>query len=478
MSATTDAEWMLDDASLEEAYDLPSLDAGLEADPLAPADEPLLSLGDDGGDRLGAAPPLADPTAPEPGLDPLLGPAAGGTAVEAQVPRITIEAFCDRAEIIDVLRLAAKDRRLAKATLHAEQGGVRAAVERLSAQASPNLLILDLASPPAAMLQELDSLAPLVDPSSKVVVIGAYNDIRLYRELMRRGVSEYLVAPLEPLQIIEAIASLYVDPERPFVGRLCAVVGVRGGVGASTVAHNLAFAFAERFAVNTTLVDLDLSFGTVSLDFNQDGATGIADALAQPERVDETFLERLLLKQTDRLSLFTSPATLEQSRDLDPNACEVVLDRVRKISPFVVLDLPHVWSEWMRQTLLSASDVVLVSTPDLGALRNCKNLVDLLRAARPHDPPPTIVLNQVGVPRRPEVPVKDFAEALGIEPATVIAFDPVAFGTAANNGQMLFESAPQAKATLALEALAGRLCGREPAARKSSLLSKVPFLNR
>lgn len=412
-----------------------------------------------------------------PGEEALAHPAPSGP--EALVPHISIEAFCQRPELAAVIAKAGRDRRLSKTSLHVELGGVDAACARLETQASPNLLILDLVSDPAALLADLDRLAPYVDPTAKVIVIGAVNDITLYRELMKRGVSEYLVGPLQPLQLIQAIAALFVDPERPFLGRLCAVMAARGGAGASTIAHNLGFALAERFQLNTTLVDLDVSFGTLSLDFNQDAASGVADALAAPDRIDEVFLERLLVKHTERLSLFTAPASLDQLGEADPAAYETLLERMRRVSPFVLLDLPHVWSSWVKQTLLSCSDVVLVATPDLGALRNCKNLVDLLRAARPHDPPPLVVLNQVGAPRRPEVPPKDFADALGIEPQAVVPFDPAVFGAAANNGQMLFETAPAAKCTLAVEAVARRLCGREPAApARASLLSRLPFRSR
>lgn len=395
-------------------------------------------------------------------------------AGEAMVPRISIEAFCDREAVAERLLLASRDRRLAKAAFRVETGGVAAARTRLSGDVTPNLIVLESASPPPMLLKELESLAPLVDMHTKVIVIGAFNDIALYRELIRRGVSEYLVAPVEPLQIIDAIAALYVDPDRPFVGRLVAVAGVRGGVGSSTIAHNIAFALAERYALATTLVDLDLSFGTVSLDFNQDASGGLAEALAAPERVDEVFLERLLVRQTDRLSLLPSPSDLGKARDPDASACETVLERLRRISPFVVADLPHLWSDWMRQTLLSASDVVLVATPDLASLRNCKQMVDLLRSARPHDPPPSIVLNQVGAPKRPEVTAKDFGETLNVEPAAVVPFDPAVFGAAANSGQMLFEIAPTAKPTLALEGLAARLSGRDaPVRLKRSMLASL-----
>jgi pilus assembly protein CpaE len=103
----------------------------------------------------------------------------------------------------------------------------------------------------------------------------------------------------------------------------------------------------------------------------------------------------------------------------------------------VVLDLPHSWSAWTRRVLIGSDDLVVVATPDLASLRNAKNIVDLVRQARPNDAPPRLVLNQVGVPGRPEIPVKDFGEALGVTPSLVLPFDPKPFGQAANNGQMV-----------------------------------------
>lgn len=398
---------------------------------------------------------------------------AGPIGGDQPVPRITITAFCDRPDVANVVQTAAQDRRLQKAIVNVEMGGIDQAVATLAANPSPNLIIIDTVASASALLRGLDRLAESVDEGSKVVIIGAANDIALYRELMRRGVSEYLVGPIQPLQLIQSVSALYVNPEKPFVGRIAAVLGAKGGVGASTLAHNLGWAIAERYGANTTLIDLDLSFGTVGLDFNQDQTQGVAEALLAPERVDEVFLDRLLTRQTERLSLFTAPATLEREFELDPGAYEVVIDRVRHAVPFVVLDLPHVWTGWMKQTILGADDVVLVTTPDLAGLRNCKNLLDLVRAARPHDAPPTIVLNMVGVPKRPEIPLKDFGEALGVEPSIQIPFEPSVFGQAANNGQMILECAPESKSGLAIDALARAMCGREPMPRKKSGLSDV-----
>jgi len=289
---------------------------------------------------------------------------------------------------------------------------------------------------------------------------------------MRRGVSEYLVPPMKPLQFVRSIAGLYADPSAPFVGRQIAFCGAKGGVGASTLAHNIAHAITERLAANAVLVDLDLAFGTAGLDFNQDPLQGVADALGEPDRLDPVLMDRMMARCTDRLSLFAAPASLDQDYDISADAFEEVTQKIRGAAPFVVLDLPHVWTAWKRRILLSSDDLVIVATPDLASLRNAKNLVDLVRRARPNDAAPRLILNQVGVPGRPEIPVKDFGEALDLVPALVLPFEPKLFGQAANNGQMLSEVAPRGKTTEALAELAQQISRREaPAPQKSSLLS-------
>lgn len=403
----------------------------------------------------------------------------GGGIGDQPIPRIRIRAFFDRPEIANLLQQVSVDRRLAKTEFEMEPGGIDAAIAHCASGPSPNLLLLDTTATPTELLTKLDRLAEHVEEGSKVVIIGAANDIGLFRELMSRGVSEYLVPPLQPLQIIRAISSLYVNPEKPFAGKVISVVGAKGGVGASTVAHNLAWLIAERFQANTTMVDLDLSFGTGALDFNQEPQQSVAEALLSPDRVDEVFLDRLLMRQTERLMLFCAPATLEREFEIDPEAFEIVIDRVRRSAPFVVLDMPHVWTPWVRQTLLSTDEVVVVATPELASLRNAKNMIDRIKNARPHDQPPIVVLNMTGIAKRPEIPVKDFGEALGIEPSVVLPFEPQMFGMAANNGQMIGEMAAASKTGIALEELAARLCGRQVVAKKkSSLIERLPMLKR
>jgi pilus assembly protein CpaE len=392
---------------------------------------------------------------------------------ERSLPRIGVDVFALQASTREAAGKAAADRRFQRATTHVRSGGLQAALEHYATNPTPALVIVESDKTGTQLLAELDRLAESCDAGTKVVVVGAYNDIALYRELIRRGVSEYMVAPLDALGLIRTATGLFADPDAPFMGRTIAFVGAKGGVGASAIAHNIGYAISERMSAPTVIVDFDLPFGTAGLDFNQDPLQGVADALTQPDRLDATLLERMMVRCTDKLSLFAAPATLDSTYDIGAEAFEEVAAKIRTTAPFVIMDLPHIWSGWMKQTLLGADDVVIVATPDLASLRNAKNMMDLIRAARPNDAPPRLVLNQVGVPGRPEIPVKDFAAALGVEPSLVLPFDPKTFGQAANNGQMVLESGAKTKTAEGLTHLAHLISRREapPQRASKSLLS-------
>jgi pilus assembly protein CpaE len=393
---------------------------------------------------------------------------------ETAVPRISIHAFCRGEATAGAMDQAAADRRLARATTLVHEGGLAEALVRYQNEPTPSLIVVESDEPAPLLLQGLDQLAEVCDPGTKVVVIGAHNDIALYRELMRRGVSEYLVPPLQPLQLIRTITGLYADPTTPFVGRSLAFVGAKGGVGASTLAHNVAYGLAEAMQANTVIVDFDLPFGTAGLDFNQDPIQGVADALYKPDRLDPVLLDRMVVRCTERLSLFAAPASLDDDYEFSPEAYEEVAAKIRATAPFVVYDLPHLWSGWMRKTLMGADEVVIVAVPDLASLRNAKNLIDLIARTRPNDAPPRLILNQVGMPGRPEIPVKDFAAALGVEPALCLPFDAKLFGQAANNGQMIQDVNAKAKASEGLAQFVQVLARREaPAQKTRSILDRL-----
>ena len=175
------------------------------------------------------------------------------------------------------------------------------------------------------ILGGLDELAPVCDASTRVIIIGRMNDVGLYRELVRRGVSDYLIAPVGALQVVRTVCGLFSAPDAKPVGRVIAVVGAKGGVGASTIAHNIAFSIARDQMLDSVVTDLDLAFGTAGLDFNQDPPQGIAEAVFSPDRIDNAFIDRLLSKCTDHLSLLAAPATLDHVYDFGADAFNVNL---------------------------------------------------------------------------------------------------------------------------------------------------------
>lgn len=392
---------------------------------------------------------------------------------DRQLPAISINVFYEKEETRQLVEQCASDRRMGRATVESIQGGISASIAFMSENPTPNLLIIESLANPHEVLNQIDALAEYCDEGVQVLVIGAVNDIMLYRQLVARGVSEYLVPPIQPLQLMRSISNLFTDPDTPFVGKQISILGAKGGVGASTIAHNLAWALSENARVSTTLVDLDLSFGTTALDFNQNTTQTIADALLAPERADDSVIERLLVEVTERLSLFTAPASISSIIDIPDDSYTTVIDSVRRNVPYMVLDLPHAWTGWMQSTLLASDEVIIVCQPELASLRNGKNFIDQLKGQRPNDKPPRLIINMSGMPKRPEIPVKDFAAAIGVEPEIVLTFEPELFGSAANNGQMISETDAASKSALAIDHLASILTGRTVTQPEKSLMQKL-----
>ncbi len=390
------------------------------------------------------------------------------------IPRISIQAFCVTSEMCDATQRAANDRRLYKAHVNVQMGGIGKAIEVYKTTPTPNLLIVETDAPRDFVLAELGNLAQVCDAGTKVMVVGHINDVILYRELMSQGVSEYVVAPVGEVQIIEYIANLYGDPENAPIGRTYAFIGAKGGVGSSTISHNVGWTIAENFEEGVVVADFDVSFGTAGLNFNQDPPQGIADALSAPDRLDSVMLDRLLTKCSEHLSLFASSGSLDRHVEVDRNNVEKVIDTLKQSAPSVIIDLPHIWSPWVKHTLLTADEIIITAMPDLANLRNAKSIIDLLRAARRNDVLPRLIINQVGAPKRPEISPEDFAKSLDLAPTLILPFEPQIFGQAANNGQMINELRANTKIAEGFEYLAQIITHRVSVEEtKSSLLGPL-----
>lgn len=376
------------------------------------------------------------------------------------IPRISIQVFCETTEVSQLMQNVQADRRMEKAQIRLSQGGMNAALEAYRENPTPNLIAIESDNRRGELIEQLAELSQYCDEGTKVVVLGRQNDIMLYRRLIEMGISDYLILPLHPLDLVKAIAGIYDTKSGKSLGRITAIMGAKGGVGASTVTHNLGLAFSRELARSTCLVDLNLPFGTMGLNFNQDAMQSAADVLLSPERVDSALIDRLMSKVTDNLSMLATPALLDRPYDFTADSMEQFLDSIRGSSPNIILDMPNIWTGWTKKAMVLADDIVIVAEPDLANLRNLKNLYETLKAHRPHDRPPHYILNNVGMPRRPEIKASDFAKAVEDEPMAIIPHDPAIFGAAANNGQMIADLDPNSPFVAAFVDLA-KLIGRQ-----------------
>ncbi|WP_245444442.1 AAA family ATPase [Microvirga sp. KLBC 81] len=387
------------------------------------------------------------------------------TREAVRIPRVNIDAFCDSSDVASVIENAARDRLMSRTRVNVRMGGLGAAIEHYRQTSTPNLVIVESRSARNVYLADLDRLAEVCDPGTRVMAIGHANDIVFYRELIKRGISEYLLAPVDPVSLIASISGVYGENRSSKLGQTYAFIGAKGGVGSSTLAHNVAWTIARQLSSDVIIADLDLPFGTASLDFNLDGGPGISEVLQDTGRLDEVLLDRLLAKCGDHLSLLSAPTDLEKAYDLHESALEPLIDVAQSSIPFTVLDMPHMWTSWARNVLVAADEIVITAVPDLANLRNAKNMITVLRQARPHDPPPKLVLNQVGMPKRPEIKPKEFAKAIQLEPIACIGFEAQLFGTAANKGQMIAEVSGKGAAPKSFGEIADILTGRKDAKR-------------
>ncbi|MBL0848659.1 MAG: CtpF protein [Candidatus Liberibacter ctenarytainae] len=352
---------------------------------------------------------------------------------------ISIHAFCITDTLYSVIEKSKIDRRMSGMNFRITKGSISEAIGVFSASSTPNVLIVQTNVNSRAVLQALEPLAEVCDPSTRVVIIGEMNDVALYRELIANGVSDYLVEPLYVEDIISVVDKICAVPKEESFGRSIAFIGSRGGAGSSTIAHNCAFSFASVLATKTVLVDLDLPFGSVNINFDQDPFQNIADVIYDGNKVDEELIDQLLVSYTENLSLLTSPSTLERTYDFEDNVMSPIIEVLQRSFPITILDVPHLWNKWNRDILVSSDKVVITTSLDLVGLRNSKNLIDILRILRPNDKLPYLILNQVGMPKRPEIAVDDFCSPLGIKPSFVVPFDSSVFGAAANSGKMIHE---------------------------------------
>ncbi len=376
-------------------------------------------------------------------------------AERSPLPNIRVATFHLTERFSDLVRAAARDRRMNQVVLDIEPGGIDGALAVFADRTTPNIIVVEIGSGDLEFEKaRLDALAEVCDAETRVIVAGGTNDVDFYRWLTEQGVSDYILLPAPPSAFIDA---LYRALRVVGSGKVIAVMPAKGGCGASVLCHHFAAAAARKLNIPTLLVDLDLPFGTAALNFDLSPLKGTAEFLFSAAVGSEGTVDKHVLKGETDLSVMGTAGSLVRILNLTPETVVEGLRRMRKSFSNTFIDLPHGWTDWIRAVLLEADVIIVVAAPDIASLRNTKAMFETLIAARPNDPPPRLVLNMVGIRGRHEVRPRDFEVAAGKDVDLVLPFAPASFSEAAAQGRMLFETAPRHSETKKINDFVGQL---------------------
>ncbi|MCH8685437.1 pilus assembly protein CpaE [Pedomonas mirosovicensis] len=364
------------------------------------------------------------------------------------------------------------------------KGGLANAVQTLSVSASPQILLVDLTDCHDP-LNDINALAEVCEPGTIVVAIGTVNDVRLYRELLGSGIHDYLLKPISGPALHEALhnaqAALLAPKAAPdeaeSANSTIAVIGARGGVGASTVAASLAWAGADTLGRRTALLDFDIHFGVGALAFDLEPGRGLTDALENPARIDSLFIERAIVKASENLAVLSAEAPINAPLLTDGSALLHLHEQVAQTYETIVMDLPRLFAVQNPLLVAEAGHVIIVTDLTLAAARDTLRLMGFLST---HAPTAKVhlVANKVPAQGQTEVSRKDFEASVESAIGTVLSLDPKLAIAAAQQGKSLAEVAKGGKTGAALIDLARSIMapdgGEEP--NKAPLFAKFKNL--
>jgi len=339
-------------------------------------------------------------------------------------------------------------------------GSVEEASQALSKVVTPSLIILDISNSADAMA-DLNRLAESCDPGTRVIAIGAVNDVALFRTLMASGVEDYLVKPLDEEALFEAFSRETVVAPPPVEEAVSEselkrifVVGARGGVGTSTVALNLAWMVAHEENKKVALIDTDVYFGTAALSFDVEPGAGLREALENPSRIDSLFIERVLVKESDNLAVLASEEGLGKSCQMTPEAMETLLGEVAQTYPTIIVDVPRFLVPGLLPLMDGDCSVFLVTNSSLAGMRDSLRLNRAFKEFAP-TAKVKVVVNKVGMAKQGEMAAKDFARGIEADIDFTIPYDlkPAADADAA--GKAMAEIAKNGKAVSVIRDILG-----------------------
>lgn len=331
------------------------------------------------------------------------------------------------------------------------KGGLRNAVQTLSVSASPIILFVDL-SESGDPLNDINALAEVCEPGTVVIACGQVNDVRLYRDLVASGIHDYLLKPLNPDVLRETFAQAHAmlnapKPAETSVERThcaVAVVGTRGGVGASTLATSLAWLMSDKGARTTALLDLDVHFGTGALALDLEPGRGLTDAIENPSRIDGLFIERAMVRASDKLAVLSAEAPIHSPVMTDGAAFYQLQEELRGAFECTVVDLPRAMLVQFPHLVAELQAAVLVTEFTLAAARDAIRLLSWFKSNAPQVQV-IVVANRVPAAAALEITRKDFETSIERKVDYVIAYDQKLCAQAAKLGKPIADAGKGAK---------------------------------
>ena len=344
------------------------------------------------------------------------------------------------------------------------KGGLRNAVQSLSISASPAILMVDL-SESGDPLNDINALAEVCEPGTVVVAVGQVNDVRLYRDLLSSGIHDYLLKPLSASQLRDALAqaqAVFSSPKNSDGETIkkhvaTAVVGTRGGVGASTLATSLAWLFSADHKKPTALLDLDVHFGTGALALDLEPGRGLTDAIENPSRIDGLFIERAMIRANDHLAILSAEAPINSPLLTDGSAFVQLEEEFRQAFEMTVIDLPRNMLINFPHLLAEVNVVVLATEMTLASARDTIRILSWLKANAAHAQP-LIVANKVQ-PALAEISKADFEASIERKIDFTIPYDLKTAANAAKLGQTFADANRSSKSAAVIRQLAERVMG-------------------
>ncbi|MCB5426237.1 pilus assembly protein CpaE [Altererythrobacter sp. CC-YST694] len=344
------------------------------------------------------------------------------------------------------------------------KGGLRNAIQSLSVSASPNILMVDL-SESGDPLNDINALAEVCEPGTVVIAIGQVNDVRLYRDLLASGIHDYLLKPLSSGQVRDALVQaqgVFSAPKAIEANAAnrhisTAVVGTRGGVGASMLATSLAWLFSTDQKMPTALLDLDIHFGTGALTLDLEPGRGLTDAIDNPSRIDGLFIERAMIRANDNLSILSAEAPINSPLITDGSAFVQLEEEFRHAFEMTVIDLPRNMLINFPHLLADVNVVVVATEMTLASARDAIRILSWLKSNAPHATP-IVVANKIQ-PGLGEITKADFEASIERKIDFSIPFDQRAAVNAAKLGQTFVDANRSTKAASVIRELSDSVIG-------------------